>query len=241
MGWGWGYEYYDRPSVAEQRKTAEKRRKQLEKKLGEIHPVLIEGRKIAKTWWGIAWNKNLESYADFENRLSRGRSYCTNGFVLDLGIREGEIKAKVSGSSIYDVKVKIDRLDDKKWQKIVTACAQRVENIGSLVEGKFPQELADVFMKRGDGLFPGPRQIHMSCSCPDGATLCKHVAATLYGVGNRLDNDPLLFFKLRGIDPDELIRKSVDEKMKNLLVNAGKKTKRVIPDKDVARIFGVEL
>jgi uncharacterized Zn finger protein len=234
----WGYGYYSKPSVASQQKQAEKRKKQLEKKLGELQSIVIQGGKIAKTWWGIAWNKNLESYADFENRIGRGRSYCKNGFILDLRVAEGEITAQVSGSSIYEVMIKIDKLSEKKWGKICAACAKRVENIGALVEGKFPQELADVFMKQGEGLFPTPREIHMYCDCPDIARLCKHIAAALYGVGARLDSDPLLFFKLRGVDPGELIKKSIEEKMQSLLVNAGKKSKRVIADGDVERIFG---
>jgi uncharacterized Zn finger protein len=236
---GWGYEYYKKPSVASQQRQAEKRRKQLEKKLGALQPIVIEGNKIAKTWWGLAWNKNLESYADFESRIGRGRSYCRNGLILDLRITEGEIAARVSGNSLYTVNIRIDKLPDKHWDKICAACAKRVENIGALVEGKFPQELADVFMKQGEGLFPTPREIHMGCSCPDWAGMCKHVAAALYGVGARLDSDPLLFFKLRGVDPSALIKKSVEEKMQNLLANAGKKSTRVIEDDAVARIFGV--
>ncbi|MDR3357732.1 MAG: hypothetical protein LBN96_02510 [Desulfovibrio sp.] len=61
----------------------------------------MEGNKIARKWWGIAWDKNLESYADFGNRIGRGRSYCKNGLILDLRISDGEIVAKVSGSNIY--------------------------------------------------------------------------------------------------------------------------------------------
>ncbi|MDR2055742.1 MAG: hypothetical protein LBQ10_07740 [Desulfovibrio sp.] len=225
--------------MAEQRRTAERRRKQLEKEHADLQPIIIEGNKIAKRWWGVAWNRNLESYADFENRIGRGRSYCKNGLILDLRISEGEVAAKVSGSNIYNVKIKIEKLADRHWQGIAAACAKRVENIGALVEGAFPQELADVFMKQGGGLFPSPKEIHMSCNCPDFAMLCKHIAAVLYGVGARLDSDPLLFFKLRGVDPGELIKKSVEEKMRNLLANAGRKSGRAIADKDVARLFGV--
>jgi uncharacterized Zn finger protein len=240
MNWGYGrYAHYRKPSVAEQSKIAQDRRKQLEKEFGELQPVLIEGNKIARKWWGIAWNKNLESYADLENRIGRGKSYCKNGLILDLRISEGEITAKVSGNGIYDVEIKIEKMSGKHWQDIVTACAKRVENIGTLVEGKFPQELGDVFMKQGSGLFPSPKEIHMSCNCPDIARLCKHIVAVLYGVGARLDSDPLLFFKLRGVDPGELIKKSVEEKMQRLLANAGRKSGRVIDEKDVARLFGV--
>jgi uncharacterized Zn finger protein len=238
MSWGYRY-FYSKPSVAEQRKTAEKRAKQLEKKLGRLQPVVVEGSKIARKWWGMAWNKNLESYADLENRIARGRSYCKNGLIIDLRISAGEITAIVSGSSLYHVKINIEKLSGVKWRNIAETCAKRVENIGTLVEGRFPQELADVFMKQGEGLFPGPQEIHMSCDCPDFALLCKHIAAVLYGVGARLDSDPLLFFELRGVDPAELIKKSVEEKMRNLLANAGRKSPRAIADRDVARLFGV--
>jgi uncharacterized Zn finger protein len=236
---GWGYGYYSTPSVAEQRKTAEKQLAKLRKKDPSIQPVVIEGNKIAKTWWGMSWCKNLERYADYDNRIGRGRSYVRNGLVLDMRITDGKITALVSGSSVYQVTIKIDSLPERKWQKISEQCAKRIDSIAALVDGNFPEEFGDVFMKQGDGLFPSQKEIHMDCSCPDWADMCKHVAAALYGVGAKLDCDPLLFFTLRGIDPTELIKKSVDEKMKSLLSNAKKKSKRVIADKDVGRIFGV--
>ncbi|MDR3186607.1 MAG: SWIM zinc finger family protein [Christensenellaceae bacterium] len=235
------YQFYSKPSVASQKETAEKRKKALIKKKIEINPVeAITGNKTAKTWWGVAWNTNLETYADYQNRIDRGKSYCKNGLVIDLNITEGLIQAKVSGSDLYDILIKIDSLPESKWKKICSKCAQRVDSIAALVDGKFPKELSEVFMNQKEGLFPSPREIHMRCSCPDMAGLCKHLAAVLYGVGARLDSDPLLFFKLRSINPSELIKKSVDEKMKNLLANANKKSKRVIADKDIARLFDIE-
>jgi len=236
---GWGYGYYSTPSVAQQKQQAEKRLRQLRKKDPDISPISIEGRKIAKTWWGVSWCKNLERYADYENRVGRGRSYVKNGLVLDLRITEGAVAAKVSGSSVYDVTIKIDKLPAKKWKAIAQLCAKRIDSITALAEGKFPEEFADAFMRQGEGLFPSPKEIHMDCDCPDWAGMCKHIAAALYGVGAKLDTDPLLFFVLRGIDPTGLIKKSVDEKMKSLLANAKKKSARMIDEKDVKRIFGV--
>lgn len=236
---GWGYRYFEKPSIAEQKQSAEKRLDKLRKKDPEIQPVVIEGKKITTTWWGIAWCKNLERYADYENRIGRGRSYVRNGLVLDLRIAEGAVIAQVSGSRLYKITIKIDRLSDQKWKKIAEQCAKRIDSIAALAEGRFPEEFQEVFMKQGDGLFPSPKEIHMDCSCPDWATMCKHVAAALYGVGAKLDTDPLLFFTLRGIDPTALIKKSVDEKMKSLLENSTKKSNRVIREEDVGRIFGV--
>jgi uncharacterized Zn finger protein len=225
--------------VAQQRAQAEQRVAKLRKKHPEIEPVLIEGTKIAKTWWGVSWCKNLERYADYENRIGRGRSYVKNGLVLDLKVSKGRVHALVSGSKVYAVDILIDHMPDKKWRKIAAVCAKRVDSIAALAEGSFPEDLAEVFMQQGSGLFPTPSEIHLDCDCPDWAVMCKHVAAALYAVGAKLDTDPLLFFTLRGIDPSELIKKSVDEKMKSLLANAGKPSKRVIADKDVARIFGL--
>ena len=236
---GWGYGYYSTPSLAEQKRRAEKQLAKLRKKDPGIEPVVIEGRKIATTWWGTAWCKNLERYADYANRIGRGSAYVKNGFVLDLCVVEGAIAAQVSGTNLYQVEIEIDRLPEEKWKKIAALCAKRIDSIAALAEGKFPEEFQDAFMQQGDGLFPAPKEIHMKCSCPDWATMCKHVAAALYAVGARLDADPLLFFTLRGIDPTELIKKSVDEKMKSLLANAEKKSRRVIDEMDVGRIFGV--
>ncbi|GHV78726.1 hypothetical protein AGMMS49944_05170 [Spirochaetia bacterium] len=235
---GWGY-YYRKPSVGQQRVEAKERLEKLRKKNPDMTPVIIDGNKIAKTWWGSSWCKNLERYADYDNRIGRGRSYVRNGLVLDLNISEGMITALVSGSSLYKITIKIDKLSAKKWKDIAEQCAMRIDSIAALIEGKFPEEFGEIFMKQGDGLFPTPKEIHMDCSCPDWATMCKHVAAALYAVGARLDTDPLLFFSLRGIDPSELIKKSVDEKMKSLLANAGKKSDRVIASKDIKRIFGI--
>jgi len=233
------YKYYRNIPIAAQRNSAEKLLDKLRKKDPNIQPIIIEGNKITNTWWGIAWCKNLERYADYENRIGRGRSYVKNGFVVDLRISEGVISAQVSGSSLYTVTIKIDKLPEKKWNKIIELCAKRIDSIAVLVDGKFPEEFQETFMKQDDGLFPSPKEIHMDCSCPDWAKMCKHVAAILYGVGAKLDTDPLLFFTLRGIDPTELIKKSIDEKMKSLLTNADKKSNRVIDEKDVERIFGI--
>ena len=233
------YKHYKSIPIAAQRNSAEKILAKLRKKDPNIQPLIIEGNKIANTWWGIAWCKNLERYADFENRIGRGRSYVKNGFVVDLRISEGIISAQVSGTSLYTVTIKIDKLPEKKWNKIIELCAKRIDSIAILVDGQFPEEFQETFMKQEDGLFPSPREIHMNCSCPDWATMCKHVAAVLYGVGAKLDTDPLLFFTLRGIDPTDLIKKSIDEKMKSLLTNSDKKSTRVIDEKDVERIFGI--
>jgi uncharacterized Zn finger protein len=235
----WGY--YEYKPVAEKKANAQKKLEKLKKKNPNIAPVVIKGRKIATTWWGEAWNSNLERYADYTNRISRGSAYVKNGMVLDLQIAPGKISALVQGSSRepYAVLIEIDKLPAVKWKAIVEQSSHRISGIAELTEGKFPEELAQIFLRQGTGLFPSPQEIHLHCSCPDWADMCKHVAAALYGVGARLDHDPLLFFTLRAIDFSALLKKSVEEKIDSMLKNADKKSKRIIDDADVAGLFGL--
>lgn len=235
------YGFYEYVSVAEKKEKSKKSLEKLKKKNPDISPIIIEGRTIASKWWGKAWNKNLESYADFSNRIGRGRSYVKNGAVLDLKIKEGKVEALVQGSSSkpYNVVISIDKLDKTKWKMVTEICNHKIDTMETLLAGKFPKEFDEMFSALKNGLFPSPKEIHFQCSCPDSARMCKHIAAVLYGVGARLDEDPILFFKLRDIDFQELLKKSMEEKMQSMLKNANKKSKRIIDDRDVFDLFGV--
>ena len=237
----YGYGYPPYVSVAEKRAKADKQLKKMQKSHKDLEPVILEGRTIASSWWGKAWNANLESYADYANRIGRGRSYVRNHAVLDLKIRQGEVTALVQGSSSrpYSVEINIDTITSKQWDRIAELCNRRIDSVERLLAGKFPRELEELFQKREYGLFPSPKQIHFNCSCPDYAYMCKHVAAALYGIGARLDKNPLLFFTLRGADVQDLIRLSLEGRMEAMLKNAGKKTDRVVPEDEVQELFGI--
>lgn len=230
-------------TVAERKRKAEKKLKQLMKKNPRINPVMIDGRAIATTWWGKSWNKNLERYADFENRIGRGRSYVRHGAVLDLQISAGKVSALVQGSASkpYAVTITIKKISASHWQFIKETCEGQFDSLQSLVRGKFPKALDRLFTERGTGLFPTPDEIDFSCSCPDSASMCKHVAATLYGIGARLDEDPGLFFKLRKVRVEDLVSQAVAETSQNLLEKAAKKTPRVMDDMDLSDVFGIDL
>lgn len=234
--WGY-YAYKPRKTKSELALQLEKMRK----KNPGMQPVVIEGGKLAKTWWAQAWNANLESYADYENRIGRGRSYVRSGSVFDLSIAPGEARALVQGSrdTPYTAAVKIEPLSKAKWNAIVERCSRKVGSLEELASGKFPQEFMELFTNKGDGLFPSPKEITFECSCPDWASMCKHVASALYGIGARFDNDPTLFFLLRNIDFTELLKKSVAEKMNAMLKNAGKITGRVMTNVNTYELFGV--
>ncbi len=238
MGY-YGFPRYE--SVAEKKAKASRSLAKMKKKNPDIEPVIIEGRTLVKSWWGKSWNINLESYADYSNRIERGKRYVRNNAVLDLKISKGKVAAKVQGSRVkpYDVEITIDALDNKKWEQVTELCNHRIDSLEQLIEGKFPKELEILFTDKKYGMFPSPKEIHFACSCPDWAYMCKHVAATLYGIGARLDNDPMLFFALRDIDGQMLIRKSMERKLESMLKNASKKSKREIAAKDISDIFGL--
>ena len=235
----YGFPKYE--SAAKKRAKASKSLVSFKKKNPEIEPIIIEGRMLAKNWWGKAWNLNLESYADYDNRIARGKSYVRSNAVIDLKIFKGQIVAKVQGSRSkpYEVEINIDTLDKEKWEQVTALCNHRIDSLEQLIEGKFPVELEVLFIERKYGMFPSPKEIHFDCSCPDWASMCKHVAAVLYGVGARLDVNPMLFFELRALDGQELVRKSMEKKLESMMKNAGKKSKRAIADQDISSIFGL--
>lgn len=227
-------------SAAKKKQKAQKQLEKLKKKNPDLAPVIIKGRAIATTWWGKAWNKNLERYADYTNRIGRGRSYVRQGAVLDLKLETGLARALVQGSRSkpYKIEIRIAPLAPEKWDGILKLCRHKIDGLAELVEGKFPEELAEIFTLEGKGLFPQAEDIDFSCSCPDWAVMCKHVTAALYSISARFDEDPTLFFKLRNIEFTGLLKKTIEQKMQSLLENAGKKSRRLLDDEDAAALFG---
>ncbi len=224
--------------VAARRARALKKMAKLQKKGLCVKPVEIEGRKIARTFWGEAWCDHLESFSDYENRLPRGRTYVRNGSVCHLDITRGEVHAIVSGSELYSVTVAIQTLAPKKWQNVKNRCAGQIGSLLELLQGRFSKNVMAVVTDRENGLFPLPGEIRLHCSCPDWAVMCKHVAAVLYGVGARLDEAPELLFLLRGVAQEELI----DADVGLAAGAAGRKDgpPRIAEDA-LADVFGIEM
>ncbi len=223
--------------VAERRRRAARKVTKMRKAGLQVSPVEIAGRKIATTFWGNAWCKNLEAYSDYSNRLPRGRTYVRNGSVIDLQIEAGRVRAMVSGTDLYTLDIKIKPLPKKKWREIKGQCAGRIDSLVELLQGSLSKGVMEIVTRKGEGLFPSPRGITLNCSCPDWATMCKHVAATLYGVGARLDHEPELLFTLRGVDPTEMIEAAIDQP-----TGAGKARKgRVLESDELSSVFGVDI
>ncbi|MFI5394907.1 MAG: SWIM zinc finger family protein [Candidatus Binatia bacterium] len=232
------YGYRPYVPVAVRRRQAAREMAKLTKKGHAVSPVVIEGRAIARTFWGKAWCDNLERYSDYENRLPRGRTYVRNGSVVDLQIAPGEVKAMVSGSQLYKAAVKVSPLPKARWHSISKDCAGAIDSLVELLQGRFSKGVMERICQQRTGLFPSPDEIKLSCSCPDWASMCKHVAAVLYGIGARLDERPELLFTLREVDEKELIAKAGTGLR---LTKKGPAAEKVLDGGDLSEIFGLEM
>lgn len=232
------YEWRPYVSVGERRRKAEREMQKLKKKGHPVSPVVIEGRKIAQTFWGKAWCDNLERYSDYSNRLPRGRTYVRNGSVVDLQVAPGEVAAIVSGSTLYKVAVKVSAVPKARWTSICRDSAGAIDSLVELLQGRFSRGVMERICREKTGLFPAPAEIELSCSCPDWASMCKHVAAVLYGIGARLDERPELLFKLRKVDEKDLIAKAG----RGLpLAKKGPAADKVLGGDDLSELFGLEI
>lgn len=244
MSWGRGYDRHSSwaPYVpaAERRAKAARYAQSLEKKRGtKLAPIAIEGRQIARSFWGKAWCDNLEAYSDFSNRLPRGRTYVRNGSVIDLQIEPGKITALVSGSEVYTLTISIATLPEKTWKAILSDCARSIGSLIDLLQGRFDKGIMERLTRPVDGLFPKPAEIKMECSCPDYAGMCKHVAAVLYGVGARLDHASELLFTLRKVNHLDLIDQAVSSENLDRAFAGG--SEDALDAGDLGELFGIEL
>ena len=232
----WGWAPYT--TVAERRKQAAREAEKLRQSGKAVAPVIIAGRKIATTFWGEAWCRNLESYHDYASRLPRGRSYVRNGSVVDLAIAPLAVTALVSGSSLYEVTIDIAQLPKSRWQSVCRDCAGGIDSLVELLKGRFSKPVMERICRQDEGLFPRPSEIKFDCTCPDYASMCKHVAAVLYGVGARLDAKPELLFRLRSVDENDLLRHLDATAQLSQSAPAGEK---ILESDDISALFGLEM
>lgn len=241
MSW-YSYSYddfEDRAAAKARTKLKVEKRRQKGEPLTPVVPRAKQG--LSTTFWGKAWNRNLEAYSDFSNRLPRGRTYLRQGAVMDLTIEQGEITSTVMGSDLYDVRITIKPLSSARWKSLKKDCTGRIGSLVELLSGRLSDQILQEVTDPAKGLFPSPKEILITCSCPDYAGLCKHAAATLYGVSCRLDEDPSLFFKLRGVDAADLIGSSAEDAVQVLTTIDTSSEEGVIDANDLSEVFGIDL
>jgi uncharacterized Zn finger protein len=170
-------------------------------------PIPVEGGIKAETkrgrfgehWWSRRWIEVLESFGN-RARLGRGRTYARKGQVMNLDLEPGLVTARVQGSrrTPYRVRIEIEPLSDAQWEQALDALAAQAFFSAQLLGGRMPPEVEEVFEAAGASLLPGADDVAMSCSCPDWANPCKHIAAVYYLLAEAFDRDPFQTFTLRG-------------------------------------------
>ena len=224
--------------VHTRRQHAARELERFRRKGHSVSPVVVAGRAIARSFWGQGWCRNLERYSDYSNRLPRGRTYLRNGSVVDLQIAAGKVEARVSGSSLYTVRVSVAPVPRARWASLCKACAGGIDSLVELLQGRLSRGVMERICAERTGLFPSPAEIQFDCSCPDWAAMCKHVAAVLYGIGARFDARPELLFELRGVDQKDLVARAG----KGLpLARKAPPAGRLLIEKGLSELFGIEL
>lgn len=163
---------------------------------------------FSKNWWARRWIEAMELLVD-PNRLQRGRSYARQGQVLSIEETQNGVEARVQGSrpQPYKVTMQLTPLTDHQWDLVVNALAEQALFTAKLLAGEMPENIEDAFLSAGVSLFPDQTgDLFTSCSCPDWANPCKHVAATHYILGDRFDDDPFLLFRMRGRDQEQILQ-----------------------------------
>lgn len=235
--------YYERWApyvpVAQRRAQAAREAKALAGKGQKLRPIHSPGCNIADSFWGKAWCQNLENYSDWANRMPRGRTYARNGSIIDLKIVAGEITSLVSGSQMYKIRIKVEKIKPITWKAIRRDCAAKVGSLIDLMRGKLPEAVLKRLTSPKDGMFPSPKEIKIQCSCPDWAVMCKHAAATLYGVGHLLDSEPELFFLMRGVSQTDLVADALQTQQQS--DSMGLDARSSLENDDLGALFGIDL
>ncbi len=170
--------------------------------------------QFSRTWWGQRFIEALEQFTD-PSRLGRGRSYASGGRILDYTLANGTVAARVRGSinpyfgvykePIYKTSITIKAISAADWTKVIQQIASRADLITKLLLNEMPDTIEEAFSRLDLHLLPhSQRDFVTTCSCPDYANPCKHIAGVYYLLASALDQDPFVMFELRGLSRDAL-------------------------------------
>ena len=218
--------------VKKRRETAESIAARLTAEGEELQPVKAHGKAIASSFWGRVWCRAIEDWQDYESRLPAGRSLLKNGGVIDLKLSENRAQAQVVADRLYQVQIRFEGVEEEQLNALRNACAGKLTSLIDLIRGDLSDDVMELICDPAFGLFPRYSELKPSCDCLDDAVLCRHAAAALYAIAPRLDDQPELFFTLRGIDPESFFA---------LDAVAGPEEAGDLSAEDLSATFGIEI
>lgn len=186
--------------------------------------------QFGRTWWGERFLDALEQFTD-PGRLGRGRSYASNGRIVEHTLERGTVNAKVRGSvnpyygvykePIYRTTIKITQISADNWSRAIRRIASRADLVAKLLQQEMPDPIEEVFAVEDLHLLPHNRQDFVTdCSCPDYENPCKHIAGVYYLLAAALDRDPFLLFQLRGLSREDLHAELIRSPLGQILASA---------------------
>ncbi len=193
------------------------------------------GKKLVGNFWAQSWQRHLVSFEHHFGRLSRGRACLRKGMVYNFSLSAGEVRAVVVGRALFEVVLRVRQMETELWAALVASCAGRIGSALDLLAGRLSDEVMATLTSKDGGLFPEAADVRVVCSCTDHADVCEHGAALLYAIGMELDRDPASFFRLRGVEPEDLFRaagSSLEERAGGVAV---------VPESQLESLFGIEI
>ncbi|MHB8596346.1 MAG: SWIM zinc finger family protein [Ktedonobacteraceae bacterium] len=186
--------------------------------------------QFSRTWWGQRFIEALEQFTD-PGRLGRGRSYASNGRILEYTITNGKVDARVRGSinpyfgvykePIYKTTITIKAISAADWTRVIRQIASRADLVTKLLLNEMPGTIEDAFSELGLHLLPHSESDFVTdCSCPDWSNPCKHIAGVYYLLASALDRDPFVMFELRGLSRDDLRAELAQSHLGQILASA---------------------
>jgi len=177
----------------------------------DLAPVrVVHKRKLSGSFWGQAWNHNLTTYPDCDFRLEQGRSHLRAGGIVNLRVEHTVVHATVWDLRLYEVRAQFAPLPTETWEQFLAVEGHSLPSLVPLLQGKVSDQMLARIVDPNEGLFPSRGDLRYTCTCTDDASLCGHIAAVLYGIGVRFDEEPQLFFQLRGIPLEAWLQNAGD-------------------------------
>jgi uncharacterized Zn finger protein len=186
--------------------------------------------QFSRTWWGQRFIAALEQFTD-SGRLGRGRSYASGGKIIEHKLANGTVSARVRGSinpyfgvykePIYKTSITIKAISAADWKKVIRQIAGRADLVTKLLMNEMPDTIEEAFSELGLHLLPhSQKDFVTSCSCPDYANPCKHIAGVYYLLASALDRDPFVMFELRGLSREDLRAELAQSPLGQVLASA---------------------
>ena len=159
--------------------------------------------------WADRWRRVLDAAGpSAARRIQRGQAVARRGGVSDLDLRVGEVRGSVAEarSHPYQVSISWDPAPRERWDAAAEQLRRELRFTAALLDGELPDDLADALGEVGVRLLPPFSALRLSCSCPERAAVCRHVAAVHDAASVLIGRDPVLLLRLAGRDHAVLLR-----------------------------------